>query len=75
MNVFTDSVNHICSQVMNENKFIYWAGDFNINLLNADSHKATGAFLHTMMSNGFYPVITKPTRINDLSATLIDNIY
>ena len=62
MNVFTDSVNHICSQVMNEKKFIYWAGDFNINLLNADSHKATGDFLHTMMWNGFYLAITKPTR-------------
>ena len=51
------------------------SGDFNINLLNADSHVATGDFLHTMMSSGFYPAITKPTGINDFSATLIDNIY
>jgi len=54
---------------------VYWAGDFNINILNADDHKATGDFLHTMMSNSFYPAITKPTRITEFSATIIDNIY
>ena len=27
------------------------------------------------MASGFYPLINKPTRITDSSATLIDNIF
>ena len=54
---------------------MYWAGDFNVNISNADSHAATGNFLNTMVSNAFYPTITKPTRINEFFATLIDNIF
>ena len=50
---------------------MYWAGDYNIDILNADHHKATGDFLHAMMSNSFYPAITNPTRIT----AIMDNIY
>ena len=53
----------------------FWAGDLNINILNADNHTATGNFLNTMASNAFHPAITKPTRINEFSATIIDNIF
>ena len=49
-------------------------GDFNINILNADSHVPTNDFIDLMYSNGFYPLISKPTRITSHSATLIDNI-
>ena len=61
--ILRELINTICSNLEAENKLVYWAGDFNINILNADDHKATGYFLHTMMSNSFYPAITKPTRI------------
>ena len=70
-----DTINNICSTLKNENKFIYWAGDFNIDLLNSDNHKATGDFLCTMMSHALYPAITKPTRITEFSATIIDNVF
>ena len=73
--IFNHTINDICLQIKHENKVVYWAGDFNINILNSDSHAATGNFLNTMMSNAFYPAITKPTRINEFSATLIDNIF
>ena len=72
---FSDTINGICALIKNENKLVFWAGDFNINILNADSHTATGNFLNTMASNAFYPAITKPTRINEFSATIIDNIF
>ena len=50
-------------------------GDFNINLLNTDSHQHTNEFFNLMTSNSFYPLISKPTRITSNSATLIDNIF
>jgi hypothetical protein len=49
--------------------------DFNINLLNCESHDGTDDFLNTMSSYFFQPYILQPTRITDDSATLIDNIY
>ena len=40
---FSDStMNGICVLIKNENKLVFWAGDFNINILNPDSHTATG---------------------------------
>ena len=50
-------------------------GDFNLNLLNIDSHPGTDEFLNTMGSYLFNPHILKPTRITHHSATLIDNIF
>ena len=50
--------------------------DFNLNLMNHQSHSATGEFLvNALYSNMFFPMITRPTRITPHSATLIDNIF
>ena len=50
-------------------------GDFNINLLNNDTHTPTADFTGVMNSYPMYPSITKPTRIIYKSATLIDKIF
>ena len=50
-------------------------GDFNLNLMNYQSHNLTGEFLDIMYSKTFFPLITRPTRITSHSATLIDNIF
>ena len=46
-------------------------GDFNIDILKESSSN----FMNTIYSSGFYPPITKPTRVSTTSATLIDNIF
>ena len=56
-------------------KTIFVCGDLNIVLLKHESHKSTRNFLDMMYSLGMYPLIDKPTRITDFSATLIDNIF
>ena len=58
-----------------ENKVVYLAGDYNINLLNSETHLLTSEFLDIMFSNMFVPLINKPTRIGKSSATIIDNIF
>ena len=49
-------------------------GDFNIDLLNKDCNNST-SFLNTMYSLSLLPIISKPTRTTDNSATLIDNFF
>ena len=49
--------------------------DFNIDILKHNTHNYTGTFLDYMYSCGLYPLITKPSRITDITATLIDNIF
>ena len=49
-------------------------GDFNIDLLTADTNLQTADFTHNMFTHMFCPTISKPTRITNYSATLIDNI-
>ena len=50
-------------------------GDYNINLLKVENHIPTSNFIDQMYSNSFIPLINKPTRVTDKSATLIDNIF
>ena len=60
------------------NKFkghtLYICGDFNIDLMKYNEHVSTGRFLELNYSYNMYPLIIKPTRITEKSATLIDNI-
>ena len=43
--------------------------------LNYESHAQTAQFVDMMSSNGFLPLITRPSRVTATSATLIDNIF
>ena len=49
--------------------------DHNMDLLKASQHTNTHEFLDYNIEMNLLPVITKPTRITDTSATLIDNIF
>ena len=50
-------------------------GDFNINLLRLSEGNRAMEFLTLMYSFGYVPLILRPTRIREMSATLIDNIW
>ena len=58
-----------------ESKYCIIMGDFNINLLNSESHSQTEHFINNLASYFFQPHILHPTRITSHSATLIDNIF
>ena len=63
--------NELLSKISKENKVCYLMGDFNLNLMNHQSHSVTGEFLDAIYSNMFFPLITRPTRITCHS----DNIF
>ena len=50
-------------------------GDFNIDLLKSESCDYTCRFLEQMFTSSFIPLILRPTRITQHTATLIDNIF
>lgn len=72
---FNQSIDQILTSLKSTNTLCYVIGDFNINLLNTDTHALSAEFLNIMFSSGLMPVISKPTRITSSSATLIDNIF
>ena len=73
--VFNSDMEALLTLLKGEKKTVYLMGDFNINLLNVDTHVASSDFLQCLYSYMFMPLINKPTRVTNLSATLIDNIY
>ena len=60
--------------VKKENKFCYLLGDYNINLLSFGTHGPTSEFADLLYANSFIPLINRPTRVIQFSATLIDDI-
>ena len=70
-----DYMCQIFDKLSQGNKKVYIAGDFNFDLLNIEKHHETSLFFDLMMSNFLLPVINKPTKINRINNTLIDNIF
>ena len=71
--MFNEKLNDILSQISHMPCYII--GDYNIDLLKHDSHLQTEQFLDVMHSNSLIPMIYKPTRETNTTATLIDNIF
>ena len=50
-------------------------GDFNLDLLKCITSRHCSEFVSFMHGNSLFPTILRPTRIEEASATLIDNIW
>ena len=74
LEMFVEYLSLILDKIDHEKKLSYIMGDYNINLLNHDSHPNTALFLDTLYCKSFVPLITKPTRSIGNSHTLIDYI-
>ena len=60
---FIDAVKGICDKLRNENELCYLLGDYNINLLNVDTHTSTADFSDAMFSNGTGGALTTVTAV------------
>lgn len=72
---FNDSLTNLLKDSKFRQNKIFLAVDYNINLLNNNSHNETHNFLNIMYDYKFYPLITHPTRFSHTGSTLIDNIF
>ena len=73
--IFETNLNKILSKVDKSNKVTYFMGDFNIDLLKSESCDFSNRFSEQFSTSSFFPLITRPTRITEHTATLIDNIF
>jgi len=62
-----------CTKLALKGSF-FLGGDYNINLLKHDVHTETQNFVNNLFANFSIPLISRPTRFTNSSATLIDNI-
>ena len=49
--------------------------DHNLDLLKSETHQPTNDFIQYNLDFGLVPTVTRPTRITQSTATLIDNIF
>lgn len=71
---FINEITQILVGLQTKKQNILLAGDFNVDLLQIKYKPIFSEYLDTLISNGFFPCITLPTRIANRSCTLIDNI-
>ena len=75
IDIFMHTMQQLQNILNTENKEVIIMGDINIDLLKFSTHTKTNEYLENTFSQGYVPIITKPTRITSYSATLIDHIY
>ena len=71
---FIETYDDILRQISLSGKDCILLGDININLLN-NSDINVKAYINLLASYGYFPCINKPTRVNKMSATIIDHIW
>ena len=72
---FLDHMYNLLQKTTKQRKYIFFMGDFNLNLLIYDIHSEINDFINLMMTHYLSPHILHPTRVTDHSATIIDNIF
>jgi Reverse transcriptase (RNA-dependent DNA polymerase)/Endonuclease-reverse transcriptase len=78
LTIFIEELSNLLEVLNQKNNQLLIAGDFNIDLLKTGTRPTNDShlqFCNLLISYGFYPTITIPTRITLSSATLIDNIF
>ena len=74
VDVFNERLSDTLNVVTKEKKICYLIGDLNIDLLKHEEHRPTSDFIDILYANNMFPLIVKPTRVTDKSATLIDHV-
>ena len=74
-NVFLAEFTSFLTYIINQNRPSYLCGDYNIDLLKIKTKNHFNDYFDELVTNGFFPKITLPTRIGERSSSLIDNIF
>ena len=72
---FVESLETVLNIINKKSKTCFLMGDFNIDLMQSNQNNVIKNYVDMIFSMSFFPMITKPTRINCGTATLIDNIF
>ena len=75
INEFINEFKPVINSLARKNSNVILTGDFNINLLQVNEREAYQDYLDNLMSQGFYPKITFPTRFSTKTCSLLDQIF
>ena len=73
--LFLDFLDETLETISREHKPCSFGGDFNFDILKANSDDSCSQFVNLLASHGFLPCISLPTRVTSHSSTLIDNFF
>ncbi len=73
-NDFTEVFTNLLSELNDKYDSVYLYGDLNLDLLKHSENKFISEYIETLFSFGFLQLVLKPTRISNMSATLIDHV-
>ena len=71
---FIDDLCACLSDLINRKSTFYVLGDININISDVDRPPIANRYINMLFSCGALPLITKPTRVTESSATIIDHV-
>ena len=74
IHAFTDQMDDMANKLRNYSNVVI-TGDFNLDLLKFKENHNVNNYFEQLLSNGFFPSITVPTRLTGRGGTLIDNIF
>jgi hypothetical protein len=74
-NNFLSKLDDLFSKLSDSNVISYVFLDANLNLLNYNTDVICRQYINTALSNGFYQMITRATRIQGESFSLIDHVF
>jgi hypothetical protein len=72
---FNEELNEILSKLQQSRQEVVVVGDFNLDLLKIQENQHIKDYFECILSNGFIPKITFPTRLSRCRGTLIDNVF
>ena len=75
IDLFTTEFSSFLRSVKHSHSSVFICGNFNINLLSINSNSHFADYFDSVISSELFPKITLPTRIQDNSNTLIDQIW
>ena len=75
LSVFNNGYCNLLDKLSRRKTRCYITGDYNISLLNCDTHVETDQLLDNAFLHYCFPVITRPTRYCSSTSTLSDNIF
>ena len=74
INAFVEDLSNCLTDYNKHNINYFILGDLKINTSPINKSPDAMHFINTLISCGAFPIITKPTRVTDITATIIDHI-
>ena len=73
-NQFSEILSNLLAELNEKYEHVFIYGDFNLNILELSNNKFISEYIDGIFSHGYLQLVTRPTRIGENTATLIDHI-